>query len=196
MLFNSIRTGDKPGRALSLCAAGMLFLTSSRAQAQEELVEDPFQPTVSVAAGGTGPGSLAVQFTVPAGHHLYRDRLEFARDGQLLETALPPGKEMKDRTTGQLREAYETNVVVTLPWTAIDTAATLTIDYQGCNEEACFFPQSRRFKITRDGSFALGEAGSPADTGVQPNGDKLLAGFEISRRASGFMNAEAMVDFL
>jgi len=172
----------------------MLFLTPT--QAQEELVEDPFQPAVTVAADGPGPGSLAVQFTVPAGHYLYRDRLEFARDGQPLETALPPGQEMKDRTTGQLREAYETNVVVTLPWAAIDTAATLTIDYQGCNEEACFFPQSRRFQITRAGSFALDEAGGPVDGGTSPNGDKLLAGFEVSRRASGFMNAEAMVGFL
>ena len=103
-------------KPLSVCAAALLSLTPL--YAQEEIVEDPFQPTV--AATNSATASLTVQVTVPAGHHLYRDQLVFSVDGKVIETTLPPGKELKDRKTGKLREAYESNLAIALPLAATE----------------------------------------------------------------------------
>lgn len=181
------------GKPLSVCAAALLSLTLS--PAQEELVEDPFQPTVTAATNGA-TASLTVQFVVPTGHHLYRDQLVFSLDGKAIETSLPPGKELKDRTTGKLREAYESDLAITLPVAANAPAATLSIAYQGCNEESCFFPQTREYRLSAEGVLALNAASDVAATATPTGPEKLLTGFEVSRRASGFMNAATMVGFL
>ncbi len=179
-------------KPLSVCAAALLSLTPL--YAQEEIVEDPFQPTV--AATNSATASLTVQFTVPVGHHLYRDQLVFSVAGKVIETTLPPGKELKDRKTGKLREAYESNLTITLPLAASASATTLSIDYQGCNEEACFFPQTREYRISADGILALNGAVDAEAAEATTSPAKFLTGFEVSRRASGFMSAEKMVGFL
>lgn len=179
----------------SLWAGAVALLWLVHLPAQEELVEDPFRPVVIVTTNRAAT-SLSIQFTVPAAHHLYRDRLEFSVNGQPTEAVLPPGIEIEDRTTGQPRMAYEANVEISLPWAATGDAARLSIDYQGCNEEACFFPQNRQYRISADGTVALRDEPTEPEPAATPGSEKLLAGFEVSRRASGFMGADKMIGFL
>ncbi len=180
---------------LAVGAAMFLSLAPLHAQEELEFVEDPFQPTVTTTHSGASE-SLNVLFTVPAGHHLYRDRIELSLDGKRLDAVLPPGRDLKDPTTGDLRTAFETNVVITIPLAATRAAAILSIDYQGCNEESCFFPQTREFQITAEGILALADDEAPAGRAAPAESAKLLNGFEVSRRASGFMGTEKMVGFL
>ncbi len=191
--FTPVRARHPLHTALWVGAVALLSLV--HLPAQEELVEDPFQPAVIVTTNGAAT-SLSIQFTVPAGHHLYRDRLEFSVNGQPTEATLPPGVGIRDRTTGKPRMAYETNVVISLRVAAAGEAAVLSIDYQGCNEEACFFPQNRQYRVSADGTLALIDEVIEAEPATTASSEKLLAGFEVNRRASGFMGADKMVGFL
>ena len=192
LLFKLGRVRLSTVRELAAGAAVLLAFTSL--QAGDDFVEDPFQPMVTATTNGA-KAALTVRFTVPAGHHLYRDRLDFTLDGRAIKPALPPGHALQDPVTGKMREAYETNLVVALPLPAT-AITTLVLDYQGCNEESCFFPQTREFRVSAEGVLALGsDANAPSELAAKDS-ESVLGGFAVSRRASGFMSAEKMVGFL
>lgn len=193
LMFISIGARWRPGTLLGIGAAIVLSLT--QLGAEEEFIDDPFQPEV-ISMVKDGEPALAIQFAVPAGHHLYRDRIEFLMDGKVIEANLPPGKDLVDPTSGELRVAYETNVLINVAYNPARTATLLAIDYQGCNEEACFFPQTREFRISSSGILALTEDTLDSENDGTIGSGKLLTGFEVSRRASGFMGSEKMVAFL
>lgn len=190
----TIQIGRWMGRSLALL--GALAVPFTALQAADEIVADPFHPTVATTSVSTGE-ELQIKFTVPAGHHLYRDQIKIALNAQEVATQLPAGHPLKDPTTGEMREAYETNLTVTVRVPELTKAAALSVAYQGCNEESCFFPQSREYRVGLDGTVvALDDSASQPDQIASSSSEKLLAGFEVSRRASGFMSSEKMVNFL
>jgi thiol:disulfide interchange protein len=82
----------------------------------------------------------------------------------------------------------------------------ITIRYQGCSRETCFFPQTETFTFERSISAATGDASTaqqgaaanvPLDDDVPaPLWQDLLKRFQVTGTAGGYMDAEALLAFL
>jgi thiol:disulfide interchange protein len=143
-----------------------------------------------------GEAQVRLSFTVPADHHLYAEKLSFEIGTNVVKAILPAPKSIKDRFNGGEARVFERDfeAVLNLP-SSVGADQPLAVGFQGCNEESCFFPQTRRFLIRKDFTVQdLDETKATADLAVVPGG--LLDGFDVSRRATGYLDAGRFLQFL
>jgi len=135
--------------------------------------EDPFRVEVTdVTVAPNGTTAARVTVVVPKGFHVYRDMMDVTvtNAGGLTigPASFPPGM-MKDdpASPGTNREQFEEDVLIDLPVTAPATAGTytaaLSVRYQGCKKNLCYFPaeQTPSLVVT-----VAGEPVVPSTTGA------------------------------
>jgi len=90
--------------------------------------------------------TVVLRWTMPAGYHLYRERLSFSGDG-VQQPLLPPGVRKFDENFGKEMETYYGTLAVTVP--VRSTAPfTLTVGYQGCADAGlCYSPATASYRV-------------------------------------------------
>lgn len=158
--------------------------------------DNPFAVRVVAGPPGTGDVTVSVSFTVPPLHHLYADTIAVEGAGVSLSIqSNPPPARIVDSISGELRESYTADFTRVYAaaggWTS---NATVTVSYQGCSEDSCFFPQSQVFELGRSGGGPdVGGAMAPRH---QTMPDNRLDRFSEAARSSGYMRPGAFLEFL
>ncbi len=160
---------------------------------------DPF----SVSASFTGEGTswvAAVTFAVPQRHHIYADSVSVEEVGGLsLEPMrLSQPVPIHDVFSDSDREAYTSDFALVYRVNgAGPTGITLRVQYQGCDDAVCFFPQSRLFPLAPGSApplsvphGALAASLPPADWAA------FGAAWSVRASASGYQAVPEFVAFL
>jgi hypothetical protein len=108
-----------------------------------------FKPTARALDGQT----LEIRFEIAKGYYLYRDRFRFAVEPATVELGtplLPPGKEKRDDTFGDV-EVYYHEAIIRLPVvrnTSGPLPLTLVLTSQGCADAGiCYPPQQQKLAV-------------------------------------------------
>lgn len=114
-------------------------------------------------------GTVRLKFDVQPGHYLYRDRFEFARDGEspytldkFKQSSDAQAKTKNDPNFGVVK-VFESPVTLTVARN-VRGATKLTVLFQGCSELAgvCYPPTRRSFDLRTPGvEVAANEAVKP-----------------------------------
>ncbi len=163
----------------------------------EEKADDvnPFTISPSVITTNGMP-TLSVAFQFPAHHHLYAENLSFEVNGAPASATLPPARAIHDKFSGGEKLSFEQSfqAYCALPNPG-DGDVVLAVNFQGCNDAECYFPETRRWKIGADHSVtALVDAKDT--TQLAGTSDKLSGGFQVAGRASGFLSSTKFLSFL
>lgn len=151
---------------------------------------DPFE--VSVSRGGAGTAEVVVvKFTVPARHHLYADQLSVTTAGrELLRVGGAEPAMLWDAFSGEKRASYTNDF--SLAYALSGGADAVDVSYQGCDENTCFFPQTRGFRL--DGGD--GGAGGGVAGGNRPAQSEGGVALQVRGRAGGYLPAAEFLAFL
>jgi thioredoxin:protein disulfide reductase len=105
--------------------------------------------------------TVSLHWSIPAGYHLYRERLSFKGAG-IEPPALPAGTRKYDENFGKEMETYYKSLDLSLKAAG---PTTLTVGYQGCADAGlCYPPMERSFRIDPAKPGAVAEV--PADAGA------------------------------
>lgn len=147
-------------RYAALLLAALLWLAAP-ARAEEFLdVDQAFVPSVQPEAQG-----LALRFQMPAGYHLYRERLSFESEPASLQPTaaqMPQGERVHDSNFDRDMEIYAGQLRLALQFSGAPPAggsALLRVGYQGCADAGlCYPPQSRRWRLQFDAAGRVASA--------------------------------------
>jgi len=136
---------------------------------------DPFAFIIDVAPERIAPGQggvITVSARIPPGHKLYADRTSIipgAVPGMAFGRLDVPGSVERTEPDGNTARFHVADATFRLPVSVEASAPVgsalvvpLTIRYQGCAGDRCFFPQEKRFAVTVD------VIGSAAEQNVSP----------------------------
>ncbi|MBW8192505.1 protein-disulfide reductase DsbD [Neiella marina] len=89
------------------------------------------------------PGKLEVFWQIEDGYYLYKEKLKFELNGQIITPAtLPPAKPHEDEFFG-ITDVYYHSLTVPLTYTAQNSSA-LTVTYMGCAEAGLCYPPTKQ----------------------------------------------------
>jgi thiol:disulfide interchange protein DsbD len=178
------------GAALLALLCGSL-LPHVRAQADEG---SPFVITPSVVTNRAG-AMLALKFRVPAKHRLYADELSFEVRGAAVSFVVPTSATITDKHSGGTKRLFEKDFVATYPLKKWSGETPFIVNLHGCNEEECFFPESRRFLLQADHTI-VAISDEPALTATTNVAAAWTQGFRVAARSSGFLKTDQFLEFL
>ncbi|MFO1476768.1 MAG: cytochrome c biogenesis protein CcdA [Verrucomicrobiota bacterium] len=174
------------------CAAA-LFLCAPALRADDP---NPFviQPSVITSNGASW---LAVSFHLPAHHHIYADRLDIRLDGRPSGARLPEARPIDDRFSGTRKLAYEGDftALAPLPAGGAGSGLSLAVEFQGCNDSECYFPETREWKVGADRAVVAVSDAAP-EPAQAAEGPGLTAGFRVAARATGYLGSGKFMEFL
>ncbi|MEI6167021.1 MAG: cytochrome c biogenesis protein CcdA [bacterium] len=171
-----------------------LFLA---AFSQWSVATDPFG--VDLLREGSGSNLVVtVRISIPEKHHIYADQLRVESESGVL-FKLAGGDQpvaIHDAFSEGVRLSFTNKVALRfISGTAVPETETLAVSYQGCNEDQCFFPKTRKFTVT-SASERITDSLLP-ETGLGTEGWRSgLAGMRTVGRASGYLNTKAFLSFL
>jgi len=173
------------------------------AQTPDLAVRSPFGIAVAATNEADGTAILRVDFTVPTECVLYFDRLHFhTADGpEIRPLKMPEPLVEADKVTGKPRKVYLKNFSVELNPADLPDHQ-LAVKFQGCTNDACFFPEQRLFAPNAKGIFAEVAAGAPGTLAVAGGISTVIdwaqefKGFTVKGQQTGYMNASAFTAFL
>jgi thiol:disulfide interchange protein len=165
-----MRTTIKQALAALLLAWLALAPLPAAAVDEDDLL--PVDQAYVLSARATGPGEVAVTWTIAEGYYLYRHRFgaQAADAGATVGAmVLPDGKKHRDQFFGDV-ETYRQQVTARVPVTAVagSDRVRLKLKYQGCADlGVCYPPQTRTLTV------ALPAAATPATAPPGAPGDAL-----------------------
>lgn len=187
-------------KRMAVLMAGLVLLAVS-AHGQ---MDDPFGVEAVAVAAPDGGRELVVRVTVPPGHYLYAENLSVSVEGGTLTPLAVPAPEAKpDPISGETVDVFAHDMALRYRLDA-PADAVVQVDYMGCNQEICFMPQSRQFRL---GAAEKGLDAGEGAAGVDPPTDGLVAsapaagagvfaGFRLTGREAGYMPADDFLAFL
>ena len=186
----------KFSKLLNLALTMLLFhvgaVAPARAQSEEA---SPFIITPTVVTNN-GTASLMLTFRVPAHHRLYADELSFELRGQESRFTVPEPATIPDKHSGGTKRVFEKDFVVTQSLAGLPADETaFAVSLHGCNDEECFFPETRRW-IIREGHSIATAASAEAPAADAVKGTALTTGFRVAGRSSGFLSSDRFLQFL
>ncbi|MFM2295979.1 MAG: Thiol:disulfide interchange protein DsbD precursor, partial [Verrucomicrobiota bacterium] len=168
--------------------------------AQAERPRSPFGVGADLRMSENIP-VLRVQFTVPTDCVLYSERIHFetADGGELVPVKLPAPVVAVDKATGHEKKLYDRNFAVDLrPF-----AGDLIVKFQGCSNNACFFPEKRTFAVNPSGVYAeaLPKIVAPVEIAADPNApsddwQSAAGDFKVVAKETGYLKSGNFVSFL
>ena len=176
--------------AVALLAVG----AASRAGADDV---SPFIVTPSVIRSNNAAW-LSIWIQIPEHHHLYADRLSFALDDAPVTATLPAARRVPDKFNGGERLAYETDILATCPWpNPGSNGVVLSVNFQGCNDSECYFPETRQWKIGSDRSIVALNDSTPEPTPPAALAETAFTnGFRVAARTTGYLSSKSFLRFL
>ncbi len=173
------------------------------ASADQSPQRSPFGVAVVATNNADGSGVLCVDFSVPNGCVLYQDRLHFrTSDGTEVQPLKMPEAVMEiDKVTGNNRNVYLQNFTVLLN-PADFPNHQVAVKFQGCTNDACFFPEQRMFGSVGNGTYTELISGTSAPSealtavAVPIDWAKEFDGFVVKGRQTGYLNASSFETFL
>ena len=164
----------------------------SRGQTDEA---SPFVITPSIMVSNGSP-FLSVAFRVPARHHIYAERVSFEINDTPVSAGLPAATRISDKFSHSEKLAFERDFQAVCPLPESRAAGVaLAVNFQGCNDEECYFPETRRWRVNADNSITSLNDSSPA-AHLDPANGGFTRGFHVAARASGFLSSEKFLGFL
>lgn len=161
--------------------------------------EGPFSVT-PVVVTTNGATLLRVAFGFPTNHVLYADKLSLRLLGHesCVGFDLPDAALISDKFSGKQKRVFARSFEVTQPLVGgLTNALTLMVNFQGCDEANCYFPEAQTFSISPKGEVAMVEAPSDAPPESTPAGwQSLASGFTVAGRGSGYLNEKEFLGFL
>ena len=174
---------------------GLACCGGALAQAQGR---DPFDANVAVSYAGSN-AVVAVRLVVPPRYHLYADTVRVEGNDGLVLVPLKVGRPVSlvDAFSNRSRDAYTNDVELTFAVEGqASSNATLTVRYQGCSEETCFFPKALRLPVYGAGGVPVPQDPDQiARTGTD-SADLLLGRFQVAGRTSGYLRKVEFLDLL
>ncbi len=159
-------------------------------------IRSPFGVAVSTSAWN-GAAALKIDFTIPTNCVLYAERLHFlSPDGEeIVPSQIPPPATLLDKVTGHEKKLYDRNFSAVLK----PVPGTLLVKFQGCTNDACFFPEKRAFALNKTGTYEeMSEVPvNPANlSAAAPTWESLVKDFHITGRQTGYIKAGEFLSFL
>jgi thiol:disulfide interchange protein len=163
----------------------------------------PFGVSVVAANDADGSNVLRVDFTVPPGCVLYFDRLHFrTADGSEIQPLKMPEAVLEtDKVTGKPRRVYLNDFSVEVNPADLPDHQ-LAVKFQGCTNDACFFPEQRLFASGADGIFSEITTGSSVANPIAGGAASAIdwarefEGFTVEGQQTGYLNASKFTAFL
>lgn len=160
--------------------------------------QSPFTVTPRVETGVAGERILHVAFALPTNHVIYADKLAFKLNEAAAPTPfkLPEPVLVQDRFSGKEKREFTNSFEASYPLAAVTSDVKLTINFQGCNEAECFFPEEQNYSLSAAGVVArLDEPEAPADA-APAEWRQSAEHFAVASRASGYLNEQDFLGFL
>src|SRR5882724_5212732 len=115
--------------------------------------QSPFtvSPRIEITNGST---VLRVAFGIPTNHILYAEKLVFHLNGASLPTVfeLPVPAVIIDRFSGKQKKVFTNSFEAIRLLAAMGaTGFSLSVHFQGCDPENCYFPEDQIFTISPRG---------------------------------------------
>ncbi|HTB84184.1 MAG TPA: cytochrome c biogenesis protein CcdA [Candidatus Sulfotelmatobacter sp.] len=181
------------------------FLAGAAVLRADDLsTRSPFGISIATATNDAGEKILRADFTIPQECVLYYDRLHFRTisGDEVAPLAMPKPLTETDKVTGKEKKIYEQNFSVELR--PVDfPGRKVAIKFQGCTNDACFFPETRTFAPDDAGIYA--EAGNGAGT-LKPliaaaaagsvDWEKEFNGFRVKGQQTGYLSSSDFISFL
>jgi thiol:disulfide interchange protein DsbD len=160
-------------------------------------VADPFGLSLSVAEANGGR-ELAVAFRVPDAHYLYAGELDVAVEGGSIRPSdIPVPLAKADPLSGDMVDVYSHDFVLRyhLDGGALEDM-TVTVAYMGCNQQLCFMPQSRQFRLDAAGRGVEQIPGEGGPAPAEDRGADVFAGLRMTGRAAGYLSTAEFLSFV
>ena len=136
---------------------GNLFVADNASQAADEILDPEIAFQFFPVA--YADKQLEISWIIEPGYYLYRDKLTFSSedaDVSLGEFNMPVGKSKDDPVFGQVQVYYSGNKVI-IPIDSRLKEIPLTINFQGCKEDAvCYPPISKVYSVSVESFSSLG----------------------------------------
>jgi len=134
---------------------------------------------------------LRVQLAAPDGHWFYADQfsVEDAAGTRLEPRAGPSAIRHHDPFLNEIKDVYMGTAEFFYDGAGLQS---VTVKFQGCNNEVCFFPEARPF-IFADGFSTERASASSAGESAWRN---EIKGFQVRAGDSGYMKTDAFLKFL
>ena len=157
----------------------------------------PFSVAASMETRDSAP-VVRVVFEIPAKHFLYADHLKIEASGATLSPmSVPEPETIFDKFSEENKTVYGRNFEAIYRLEGELDEVDVTVNFQGCNETLCFFPETKTF------SLSLGQpAGQEAAEGEQKSAQSsddwktLLGQFSVAGSESGYLKKDDFLSFL
>lgn len=164
--------------ALALSTAGVLAAA------------DPFGVDARRVVTRGGGGAVEISFKIPPHHHVYADQLAVQSGGKALTAVdVPAPVRLPDAFSGEDRQAYTSDFTAVYALPADGVA--VDVSYQGCDDNTCFFPQTRTFRMGE-----LREASADGSGSWERMTGEHAAGYTVAGQASGYLGVADFLGFL
>ena len=160
--------------------------------------EGPFSVTVALENRDSLPVVRAA-FQIPSQHFLYADSLKVETSGgaTLAPMNVPDPMTVFDKFSGEKKSVYGKSFEAVYKVAGARDKLDITVNYQGCNETMCFFPERRTF------SLGLGQAAGQITESVKQKFQQssedwktLLGQFRVAATDTGYLKKEDFLSFL
>ncbi|MCX6996026.1 MAG: protein-disulfide reductase DsbD N-terminal domain-containing protein [Kiritimatiellaeota bacterium] len=113
------------------------------------LAASPFAAEAT-ALQRAGQPVIQVVLKIPAGHFIYAEHLNVtATDGVRLTPLDPPRPiVIRDKFTEADKQVFDRDVTLLYRPEPRRPNIALTVEFQGCNDSVCFFPETKTFALT------------------------------------------------
>ncbi|MBA4386528.1 MAG: hypothetical protein C0404_01025 [Verrucomicrobia bacterium] len=187
--------------------ASVLMLVGLNVFAGVPAGKDPFK-VKAVLGRGTGDETvLTVSFSVPEKHYLYADKIKISIPGgpELAPKDIPEPKKKHDDLLDADVQTYghDTSLVYTLKNAVSGKPVDVEVKYQGCGENLCYPPTTRKLSVSLGAEAGAAPAGGPeniapvAGTNAPPAGwQEQIKKFTITGKAFGYLDAAGFMKFL
>jgi thiol:disulfide interchange protein len=143
---------------------------------------------------------LHVLFHVPTNHKLYADKLSLELEGDASSATfeLPEPTVVQDGFSGKEKPVFTQSfeAVRRLPG-SLTNALVLTVQFQGCDDANCYFPEERSFTISPAGLVTRIDSNEETAEPIgQVEWRTLAAGFTIAGTGSGYIGEGDFLSFL
>ncbi len=164
----------------------------------------PFEVTAT-ASRQDGQPVVQLALKIPAQHFIYVEHLKMSAAAAQLTPLQPAApKKIHDKFTDEDKEVYGADTLLTYRVTPPAAQLEVQVEFQGCNDSMCFFPEKK--------TFSLAWAAQPAPTTAPPAADhaRLAAApadpatgwtaeadrFAVAATAAGYLDREKFLAFL
>lgn len=190
---------DKRRVTMPLCATIVIIVIALSSGAPAQGL-DPFTVEARLERAD-GSQTLRLDIGIPHEYHLYADELKVLAENaiELIPVQIPPPKREFDKSFNKEVEFYDhtTNFVYRLSGTDAKELQ-LSVSYQGCKEDLCFPPTTRKFTLalTGESSIATETAKTDQSPAAATDFNARMKDFEEVAKTSGYINPREFIAFL